>query len=64
MTLSLLPVEQDLLDPDDPLSRYRRIFNGPPETWVGRYGPADQGPGDPEALGDWQVWYRIESVRF
>ncbi|MGH8352634.1 MAG: WD40/YVTN/BNR-like repeat-containing protein [Pseudomonas sp.] len=64
MTVALLPVEQDLLDPDDVLRRYRRIFNGPPETWVGRYSPGDEGQGDPEALGDWQVWYRIESVRF
>lgn len=64
MMVSFLPVEWDLFDPDDVLSRYRRIFNGPPETWVGRYGPGDEGQGDPEALGDWLVWYRIESVRF
>jgi len=64
MALSILPVEHDLIDPDDVLSRYRRIFNGPPETWIGTYGPGDEGLGDPEAVGDWQVWYRIESLRF
>jgi len=64
MTVSLLPVEADLLDPNDELSRYRRIFNGPPEIWVGFYAPGDEGQRDPEALGDWLVWYRIESVRF
>ncbi len=64
MTVSLLPVEEDLLDPDDELSRYRRIFNGPPETWAGLYAPSDKSQGDPETLGDWLVWYRIESVRF
>lgn len=64
MRLSILPVEQDLIDPDDPLIRFKRIFNGPPETWVGGYGPDDEGVGDPEAVGDWQVWYRVESLRF
>jgi hypothetical protein len=31
---------------------------------VGRYKPIDEGQPDPEALSDWLVWYRIESVRF
>jgi hypothetical protein len=64
MTISLLPVEKDILGPDDKLSHYRRVFDGPPETWVGRYKPSDEGPADAEALGDWLVWYRIESTRF
>lgn len=64
MTISLLPIEQDLFDPNDILSRYRRIFNGPPETWVGSYGPGDEASPDPEVVGDWLVWYRIESLRF
>jgi hypothetical protein len=64
MTISLLPVERDLIGPDDKLSRYHRVFDGPPETWVGRYKPIDEGQPDPEALSDWLVWYRIESVRF
>ena len=64
MTVSLLPVEKDLLSPDDPLCRYRRLFNGPPETWVAAFAPGDEGQNDPEALGDWQVWYRVESLRF
>ena len=64
MTISLLPAEKDLLGPDDKLSRYGRVFDAPPETWVGRYRPGDEGQTDPEAPGDWLVWYRIESVRF
>lgn len=64
MTLSLLPIEEDLISPDDKLSRYQRIFNGPPETWVGHYAPEDEGQGDPEVMGDWLVWYHIESIKF
>lgn len=64
MTISLLPIEQDLIDPDDVLSRYRRIFNGPPETWVGDYVPNDESESDPETLGEWLVWYRVVSVPF
>jgi hypothetical protein len=63
MEISLLPVEQDWLDPDDPLSRYRRRFEGPAENWVGRYGPNDEEPrNDPERLKDWHLWYVVESV--
>jgi len=63
MTFSVQPVEQDWLDPDDKLTRFRRAFDGPPESWVGRYGPGDEAPGaDSESLPDWKVWYRIESL--
>jgi hypothetical protein len=61
MHISMLPVEDDWLDPDDPLARFQRSFDGPPETWVGSYGPGDE-TADPEALADWQVWYRVESL--
>jgi photosystem II stability/assembly factor-like uncharacterized protein len=63
MTIKLLPVEKDLIGKDR-LALYRRKFETPPENWVGRYGPGDDTRHDPEALGDWLVWYRIESVRF
>ena len=63
MELAILPEEQDWLDPDDPLGRYHRQFEGPPESWVGIYGPDDEPAGsDPERQADWLVWYRIESV--
>jgi len=64
MSISLLPIEEDWLDPDDELSLYRRHFNGPPETWVGNYAPGDEPAiSDAEKLSDWKLWYRIESVR-
>lgn len=63
MSISLLPIEDDWLDPDDELTLYRRHLNGPPETWVGDYGPDDEPPGsDLEKLADWMLWYSIESV--
>ncbi len=63
MTVTIQPVEHDLLDPDDPLCRFARRWNFPPETWVGRYGPADEPAPDAERVGDWDLWYRIESLR-
>jgi hypothetical protein len=62
MSISIQPVEDDWLDPDDRLSRYRRHFDGPPETWVGHYTPDDDTGSDPEQLNDWLLWYRIESL--
>ncbi|MEW6736956.1 MAG: hypothetical protein AB1489_37050 [Acidobacteriota bacterium] len=64
MSISLLPIEEDWLDPNDELSLYCRRFNGPPETWVGHYGPGDEpASSDVEKLSDWLLWYRIESVK-
>jgi hypothetical protein len=64
MSISLLPIEEDWLDPDDELSLYRRQFNGPPETWIGNFGPGDESANsDAEKLSDWMLWYRIESVK-
>jgi hypothetical protein len=63
MEFAILPEEQDWLDPNDPLGRYYRQFEGAPEGWVGVYGPGDEPVGsDPERLGDWQVQCRIESI--
>ena len=65
MDMSILPVEQDWLDPDDPLARFDRHFEGGPEGWVGSYAPTDEPPSvDPESLHDWAVWYRIDSIPF
>jgi len=63
LNLKLHAVEKDCPDPDDHLTVYRRDFNNPPEAWVGRYIPGDE-PSSPdkEAMSDWQVWYRIESL--
>ena len=40
---------------------YRRKFKGKAAQWLGSYRPRDQ-KRDPENVGDWQVWYRIEAV--
>lgn len=63
MEVAIVPVEEDWLDPDDSLCRYRRRFDGPPETWVGRHTPDDEpASADPERVGDWRLWYRVESL--
>ncbi|ADD42336.1 WD40/YVTN/BNR-like repeat-containing protein [Stackebrandtia nassauensis] len=46
--------------------RYRRSFSYPPETWVAAYGPRDENHSrskDDDAV-EWEVWYRVESVKF
>ncbi|HEU5103689.1 MAG TPA: hypothetical protein VFU22_31955 [Roseiflexaceae bacterium] len=40
---------------------YRRTFKGKVKNWVGRYAPGDE-KRDPENVGDWQLWYRIEAL--
>ncbi|HUE72279.1 MAG TPA: hypothetical protein VMP01_15450 [Pirellulaceae bacterium] len=45
----------------DPACYYRRTFQGNAESWLGSYRPSDQ-QRDPENVGDWQVWYRIEKM--
>jgi hypothetical protein len=57
LTLQSLSTEQDVKDDHD---RYLRRFTGKASSWVGTYRPSDQ-MRDPENVGDWQVWYRIES---
>jgi photosystem II stability/assembly factor-like uncharacterized protein len=64
MDFTIVAGEKDWLDPADPLTRYHRQFDGPPESWVGRYAPDDEAASsDRERQPDWMVWYRIESVR-
>jgi hypothetical protein len=52
-------MERDTFDPDDNLGSYTRTFSCPAETWLGDYKPGDD-PIDPEDVGYWQVFYRIE----
>lgn len=40
---------------------YKRVFKGKVEGWLGLCKPSDQVK-DPENVGDWQVWYRIEKI--
>lgn len=40
---------------------YKREFKGSVENWLGSYKPSDQ-MHDPENVGDWLVWYRIEKI--
>jgi hypothetical protein len=51
--------EEDLLDPDDWMGKYARIFDCKPEEWFGSYGP-EGGAVSPEDVGPWRVWYRID----
>jgi hypothetical protein len=59
LAIEVTGVELDTFDPDDDLCRYRRVFLGAPETFLGSYAPSDDKI-DSEDLGDWRVWYRIE----
>ncbi len=59
LAIEVTGVELDRFDPDDDLCRYRRVFRGSPETFLGSYGPADE-TAESEDLGDWRLWYRIE----
>jgi len=40
---------------------YRRTFKGKVKNWLKRYVPGDE-KRDPENVGDWQLWYRIEAM--
>jgi hypothetical protein len=40
---------------------YRREFKGDVQEWLRAYRPSDESR-DPENVGDWQVWYRIEKL--
>jgi len=59
LAIELVRVELDTFDPDDKLPPYRRVFTGPPDSWLGMFGPGDEEI-EPEDLGDWRVWYRVE----
>jgi hypothetical protein len=59
LAISVRATERDCRTPDDDLGRYVRVFRGAPASWLGKYGPSDEVI-DPEAVGPWQIRYRIE----
>jgi hypothetical protein len=59
LAVELTGIEMDTFDRDDKLCSYRRVFDGPPDRWLGAYGPRDEKI-DLEDLDAWRVWYRIE----
>ena len=59
LAVEITGIEMDTFDPDDKLCPYRRVFTGPPENWLGSFNPGKDDR-QPENLGDWRVWYRIE----
>ncbi|MEM7368199.1 MAG: hypothetical protein AAF587_06320 [Bacteroidota bacterium] len=59
LQIELIGHESDLFDPDDTLGKYSRIHCGEITQLYGQYGP-NQEVVDPEDLGSWRVWYRIE----
>jgi hypothetical protein len=61
LTVELLGEELDSLSSNDQLDHYKRVFNGPPSSWLGIYGPGDEGRStDPENMSNWRVNYSIE----
>jgi hypothetical protein len=57
LALRINAMERD--DPDDNLGSYVRTFSCSVASWLGQYQPGDEVV-DPETVGYWQVWYRIE----
>jgi hypothetical protein len=52
-------MERDKFSPDDSLGAYTRVFGCAADAWFDTYGPFDEAL-DPERVGPWQLWYRIE----
>ncbi len=59
LVVELQGEELDFLTANDRLEDYRRVFEGPASSWLGRKCPGDEGPGDPEAMSNWRVCYEI-----
>jgi hypothetical protein len=62
LEVEILGEELDLLTPNDHLTPYRRVFEGPPSEWIGLYRPGDEGSNDPERMKDWWVFLEIEKA--
>lgn len=60
LAVELFGEEIDKLSANDHLDAYRRDFSGPPETWVGRQAPGDEGSPDPENMVNWRICYDVE----
>jgi len=61
LAIQVMGIEMDTFDPDDNLCSYKRIFTGKSDSWFGVMGPNDETI-EPEDLGDWRIWYRIEKI--
>jgi hypothetical protein len=59
LAIEIAGTEKELFDPDESMGRYVRTFSCDAERWFGSYGPGDEAI-DPEDIGVWKVWYRIE----
>lgn len=61
LTVELMGEELDTFSANDQLDHYKRVFEGGPDSWVGDYGPGDEGrTTDPENMTNWRVNYAIE----
>jgi hypothetical protein len=59
LAVGIRAMERDTFDHDDNLGSYVRTFSCGVDDWIGAYGPGDERI-DPEDVGHWQVFYRIE----
>lgn len=59
LAIAIGAMEHHLLEPDETLGRYVRVFQCDVEGSLGRYRPGDEAI-DPEHVGAWSVHYRIE----
>jgi hypothetical protein len=62
MVVEMFGEEIDQLSANDRLDAYRKEFSGPPESWVGRRAPNDEGSTDPENMSNWRICYDVELV--
>jgi hypothetical protein len=60
LVVELRGEELDQMSANDQLETYRRVFDGPPDSWIGRYQPRDEGGEDPEVMSNWRIAYDIE----
>jgi hypothetical protein len=59
LRVEVVATEEDLLDPDDTVGKYTRLFCEDVNRLVGEHRPGDERL-DPEEMLAWRVWYRIE----
>lgn len=59
LAIEIVGTEHDTFDPDDSLGRYARVFDCGHEQLFRAFGPEDEAL-DPEDVGPWRVWYRID----
>ena len=61
LAIEITGAEYDTKKLKDDLTPYRRIFQGPVKHWLGSIGPSNEQI-EPEILGSWAIWYRIEEI--